>query len=175
MATKPLIGANTHDAPVGSVAFELSVPTNSSTQALLELGLDVERYATIEPVLHSARWLDAPRTAGARAEVEGAVPFSLPIVERLIGHPVGIARLEQYEPAGSLTYTLVTARAVGFLHVAVLDAGASTHVAITGWFAPRSWPARLALAPLAPLLATLATRAARTVVMRADAALEGGA
>jgi hypothetical protein len=163
-----------HDAmpPRGSLVFDVAVDTRASGSALSALAVDLDRYTLVEPRLTHAQWLaDGMPQAGARAEVVGDIPFSVALVERVIGHPRGIATLEAFEPPGWLAYRLETARAIGHLTARFTDSTDGCVVAVNGWIVPRQRFVHLALAPIAPLLRQLVDDAVTRGVMRAAAAV----
>ncbi len=141
--------------------------------ALCALATDLPRYVEAEPRLRRARWLDPGEVRqGMRAEVVGDIPFTLPLIRRVIGPPSGIATLEQYAPPGRFTYRLETDRAIGRLEASFADTAAGCVVEARGWIVPRQRLARLVLAPLGPLLREMADQAVARGLRRAVAAAQ---
>lgn len=160
------------DPPWGSVVFAVGLEVPTSGSALCALATDFDRYEQAEPRLRSGRWLDpsAPRE-GAQAEIVGEIPFTVPAVRRVIGHPRGIATLEQFAPPERLAYTLSTPRAHGCLIASFNDTADGCFVDVRGWIVPRHRLGQLALAPLAAVLGPLANQAVRRGLLRAATAL----
>lgn len=158
--------------PHAALVFDVVVETDVTGAALCALAIDLERYAEVEPRLRSAHWIgDGVPRPGAFAAVVGDIPFSVPIVERAVGHPHGIATLEQFAPPWQLAYRLETPRAVGHLTARFSDHEGGCTVAVDGWIVPRRRFAHVALAPLALVLRQLANEAIARGVLRAAAAV----
>jgi hypothetical protein len=155
------------------IAFATTVRVGVPPAALCELAIDLPRYVRVEPRLRAARWLEGGGPwVGASAEVVAEISFSTPIMDRVIGPPRGVARLEGLDPGSWLAYSLETPKAEGYLDVHLVERGGATVVTARGWIHPLSATGRAYLRPLAPVLGHVVSRVVSRAVLRAAAALE---
>ena len=88
--------------------------SRATAAELCALAVDFDTYRTLEPCLEQATWITAgPPRAGGRAEVVARIPFTVPLIQHVIGPTAGMATLERYDPPRGLTYTLTSSRAFG--------------------------------------------------------------
>jgi len=161
----------TRDLPSGAVVFATQVAVAASGRSLCALATDPPRYATVEPRLREARWLDADAPAvGSRVAVVGDIPFSIPIVRLAVGHPRGVAVLEELDLPRLLSYSLETDRASGRMTARFHDRPGGCLVEVRGWIVPHSRLGQVLLASLGGALRPLAEAAIRRGVSRAAAA-----
>lgn len=157
----------TDDASLGAVVFATTVAVGASGRALYALAADPPRYATVEPRLREARWVDDGPAVGSRVVVVGDIPFSVPLVRLAVGHPRGVAVLERLDPPRMLSYSLETGRARGCMTAHFQDCPDGCLVEVRGCIVPHSRLGQLLLASLGGALRPLAEAAIRRGVTRA--------
>jgi hypothetical protein len=159
-----------------AIPFSTVVAVDADADALCRLAVDLERYTAVEPTLAHAAWLEGgPPRSGSRALVEGEIPFSVPLVRRVVGPPHGTATLERFEPPRVVEYSLSTRRADGVLTARFEQRDDATVVRAAGWIDPHSASARRLLRGLRGPLGQLAANAIRRGVLRAAAGLKAPA
>jgi hypothetical protein len=160
---------------LGIVRFSVTLDTPVGGAELCALATDLPRYADIEPRLSRAEWLTtgAPQP-GSRAVVVGDIPFAVAAIRSVIGHPRGVATLEEFDPPRHLLYSLSTPRAIGALRASFSETAGKCIAVVDGWIMPRRRLGRLALTPLTGLLRELADESVRRGLCRAIAAVTAG-
>jgi hypothetical protein len=146
--------------------LEVATPVDQ----LIELLRDPQQLVAIEPRLIAARWVDAgaPRP-GSRAVIVTDIPYTVPLVARLIGSPRGQVTITRWEPPRHLACRFVTAAGDGHVDLRTRDA----IVEVDGLFRPVSPLARRLLRPFRGRLERLASRAIARGTRRIEAALAG--
>lgn len=156
--------------PPHSLSFSTSIKTKTSAAENCRLAVDLRHLKRVDNRLRSWRWLDlgAPR-AGARAEVETAVSFRLPWVQRAVEPQQGIVTLSECDPPYRLGYALQTQRGTALLAVDMIDYGHGQGccIAISGWIFPHGTVQRYAIRGLSAILRPRIEASVRKMVVRA--------
>jgi hypothetical protein len=103
----------------GQLHFDVIADVATKPHDLLQLLVDLPRFATIEPRLVSAAWLPGvpPPNIGARAAARIRVNFSLAFIDRLFGNADVVATILEFDDQ---TRAVVQAEADGLFGTAVL-------------------------------------------------------
>jgi hypothetical protein len=160
---------------VPGIPLHAIVETTAPADELAALPFDFDRYVVAEPRLRSARWLDGGGPhVGARAEIVAVIPYTVPLIGRVLGAPEAVATVTEWAPPRGLAASFEGKRFAGLVGVGLEPFGSGSRVTVDGVVAARSRYAGLALRPLTPLLAALATRAIERGVQRAAHAVTLG-
>lgn len=144
------------------IRIEQRLTTDASLQSLLDVIARPDGYVASEPRLVSARWLDsgAPQV-GAQGEVVTDMPFTVPLVRRLIRNPRGIVTVTEWSPPRRCACRFEGSGLEGAVTLDMLDEGARRRIDVNGVIAPTSGLAGMLLRPLHPQLERLAARSVR--------------
>lgn len=147
---------------VDGIRIRQRVLSDVPLDALLATVAEPQRYVASEPRLVSARWLDpgGPRR-GARGEVVTDMPFTVPLVRRLIGSPRGTVTVTEWAPPHRCACRFASATLEGELAVAIQARDGALVLDFDGVVTPRSRLAMLMLRPLRRQLERLASRSVR--------------
>jgi hypothetical protein len=158
---------------VNGIRLHATVAAPVSAEELARLPFDFERYVAAEPRLRSARWLhgDDPGV-GAEAEVLAEIPFTVPLVGRLLGAPEAHVTVTAWDPPRASGVDFSGRHFTGNATVTLTAVTGGCVVEIDGTITARSRAAAALLRPLTPLLEHRATQALERGVTRAVAYLQ---
>ena len=147
---------------------ELKVPGDD----IFALADDLPRLVSIETHLAEARWVTPGLTrAGSTAEIVAEIPFTVPLVRRLLGRTHGTVRVIEWDAPAALVAAYAGPTLEARVDVRVEDRGDGDIAIVRGQLEPRQrWAATL-LRPLHPLLEVLVVRSIHRGARRLQAAL----
>jgi hypothetical protein len=152
--------------------FNAEVPLTVPGDELFALADDLPRLVSLERHLAEARWVTpGAARAGSAAEIVAEVPFTVPLVRRLLGRTHGTVRVIKWDAPVALVAVFSGPKLEGRVDVRVEDRGDRAIAIVRGQLEPRQrWAAPL-LRPLHPLLEALIGRSIQRGARRVQAAL----
>jgi hypothetical protein len=157
-----------------SLTIYARVKATASPSAFIELVADLDRYVATEPRLLNATWLTGSAPGeGAVALLETDIPFTVPLVRRLLKRSTTRATMTRWRPPDEAELAIEGRSYVGGVAVHLEEMSGVTYVIITGSIVATSLPLALVIRSIPRYLERLAQRAVVHGVERADEALLG--
>lgn len=148
--------------------LDLAVPASAVFIALA----DPEHLLKAFRHVRSADWLtDPPVRAGSTAFIETDVPFTLPVLRRLVGRTGAEVTVEAWEPSKQMDLRFQGLRVRGQVAMRFATSGPGCEARVYGELALRPAYADALIRPLRPLLERLIARSIERGVRRAEAAV----
>lgn len=161
-----------HSVPASwlPLVIDTTVQLTATPQQLLDLAFDLDRYVASEPRLVAARWLGEPGPrAGARLVATFSIPFSVPLLRRLVPSTHAEVMLLTWEPPEYVVCRIRTAQTRGEVELVIgRSTGGDVEASVRGLLHIGPAIAGRLLKPLKAHLEALVANAIERGTRRAD-------